>query len=193
MCGIVGIAGKHDVAPVILEALRRLEYRGYDSAGIATLHDIADIGEVEADPAGDRRPHMSKLDVELRRLQGALGLRFRRARGLQRLTALIDGGIRDRLALVQDQPAIEVAFRQFDSRPRIGELAVRLFGYSLERARINHIEQVSGMDQSAVAKHDGGDEAAHLGPDLNLLDRLESSGKFFPLGDDAFDGLRDGD
>ena len=37
MCGIVGIAGKHDVAPVILEALRRLEYRGYDSAGIATL------------------------------------------------------------------------------------------------------------------------------------------------------------
>src|SRR6185312_7852027 len=37
MCGIVGIAGKHDVAPVILEALKRLEYRGYDSAGIATL------------------------------------------------------------------------------------------------------------------------------------------------------------
>jgi glutamine---fructose-6-phosphate transaminase (isomerizing) len=39
MCGIVGILGKHEVAPVILEALRRLEYRGYDSAGIATLND----------------------------------------------------------------------------------------------------------------------------------------------------------
>jgi glucosamine--fructose-6-phosphate aminotransferase (isomerizing) len=39
MCGIVGIAGTRDVAPVILEALRRLEYRGYDSAGIATLVD----------------------------------------------------------------------------------------------------------------------------------------------------------
>ncbi|HEY1632431.1 MAG TPA: glutamine--fructose-6-phosphate transaminase (isomerizing) [Rhizomicrobium sp.] len=37
MCGIVGIAGKSEAAPVILEALRRLEYRGYDSAGIATL------------------------------------------------------------------------------------------------------------------------------------------------------------
>ena len=37
MCGIVGILGKHEVAPVILEALRRLEYRGYDSAGIATV------------------------------------------------------------------------------------------------------------------------------------------------------------
>ena len=37
MCGIVGIAGARDVAPQIVEALRRLEYRGYDSAGIATL------------------------------------------------------------------------------------------------------------------------------------------------------------
>ena len=39
MCGIVGIAGKGDVAPSILDALKRLEYRGYDSAGIATLVD----------------------------------------------------------------------------------------------------------------------------------------------------------
>ncbi|HHX88903.1 MAG TPA: glutamine--fructose-6-phosphate aminotransferase, partial [Paracoccus sp.] len=37
MCGIVGVLGKHEVAPQILEALRRLEYRGYDSAGIATV------------------------------------------------------------------------------------------------------------------------------------------------------------
>ncbi|MDE2164332.1 MAG: glutamine--fructose-6-phosphate transaminase (isomerizing) [Alphaproteobacteria bacterium] len=37
MCGIVGIAGTKDCAPVILDALKRLEYRGYDSAGIATL------------------------------------------------------------------------------------------------------------------------------------------------------------
>jgi glucosamine--fructose-6-phosphate aminotransferase (isomerizing) len=37
MCGIVGIAGGEDAAPVLLEALKRLEYRGYDSAGIATL------------------------------------------------------------------------------------------------------------------------------------------------------------
>ncbi|TKB10155.1 MAG: glutamine--fructose-6-phosphate transaminase (isomerizing) [Mesorhizobium sp.] len=37
MCGIVGILGKKAVAARVLEALRRLEYRGYDSAGIATL------------------------------------------------------------------------------------------------------------------------------------------------------------
>lgn len=39
MCGIVGILGDHEVAPLILDALRRLEYRGYDSAGIATVHE----------------------------------------------------------------------------------------------------------------------------------------------------------
>jgi glucosamine--fructose-6-phosphate aminotransferase (isomerizing) len=37
MCGIVGVIGQAPAAPLILEALRRLEYRGYDSAGIATL------------------------------------------------------------------------------------------------------------------------------------------------------------
>ncbi|HEY5048504.1 MAG TPA: glutamine--fructose-6-phosphate transaminase (isomerizing) [Rhizomicrobium sp.] len=39
MCGIVGIAGRDDAAPIMLEALKRLEYRGYDSAGLATLVD----------------------------------------------------------------------------------------------------------------------------------------------------------
>ncbi len=37
MCGIVGVIGVRPAAPIILDALRRLEYRGYDSAGIATL------------------------------------------------------------------------------------------------------------------------------------------------------------
>ncbi len=39
MCGIIGIIGKDMVAPLLLGGLRRLEYRGYDSAGIATLVD----------------------------------------------------------------------------------------------------------------------------------------------------------
>ena len=38
MCGIIGALGQHEVAPILLEALKRLEYRGYDSAGIATLN-----------------------------------------------------------------------------------------------------------------------------------------------------------
>jgi glucosamine--fructose-6-phosphate aminotransferase (isomerizing) len=37
MCGIVGYVGKRQAAEFLLEGLRRLEYRGYDSAGLATL------------------------------------------------------------------------------------------------------------------------------------------------------------
>ncbi len=43
MCGIVGVIGGRPAAPLLLDALRRLEYRGYDSAGIATLAG----GEIE--------------------------------------------------------------------------------------------------------------------------------------------------
>src|SRR5580765_8810416 len=38
MCGIVGYIGPHKVVPAILEGLRKLEYRGYDSAGIAVVN-----------------------------------------------------------------------------------------------------------------------------------------------------------
>jgi len=39
MCCIVGILGNHEASPILLDALKRLEYRGYDSSGIATIND----------------------------------------------------------------------------------------------------------------------------------------------------------
>ena len=39
MCGIVGFTGARAAAPLLLEGLKRLEYRGYDSAGIAVMGD----------------------------------------------------------------------------------------------------------------------------------------------------------
>ncbi|MEM6847812.1 MAG: glutamine--fructose-6-phosphate transaminase (isomerizing), partial [Pseudomonadota bacterium] len=39
MCGIVGVIGRSPAAPLLLDALKRLEYRGYDSAGVATVDD----------------------------------------------------------------------------------------------------------------------------------------------------------
>ncbi len=39
MCGIVGVLGNNEVAPLLVESLKRLEYRGYDSAGIATVNN----------------------------------------------------------------------------------------------------------------------------------------------------------
>jgi glutamine---fructose-6-phosphate transaminase (isomerizing) len=59
MCGIIGIIGKDNVAPLLLEGLKRLEYRGYDSAGIATLVN----GQIE------RRRAQGKLDRLAERLK----------------------------------------------------------------------------------------------------------------------------
>ena len=39
MCGIVGYLGKQDAYPVLIKGLKRLEYRGYDSAGVALIND----------------------------------------------------------------------------------------------------------------------------------------------------------
>src|SRR5260221_4366596 len=41
MCGIIGYIGPKDVVPVLIDGLRRLEYRGYDSAGVAVVRDGA--------------------------------------------------------------------------------------------------------------------------------------------------------
>jgi glucosamine--fructose-6-phosphate aminotransferase (isomerizing) len=43
MCGIVGYVGPRDAAPILLEGLRRLEYRGYDSAGLAVLTEAGEV------------------------------------------------------------------------------------------------------------------------------------------------------
>jgi glutamine---fructose-6-phosphate transaminase (isomerizing) len=59
MCGIVGIAGKDDASGEILDALRRLEYRGYDSAGIATLVN----GHIERRRAPGKLSQLGKVLV----------------------------------------------------------------------------------------------------------------------------------
>ncbi|MBP5857630.1 glutamine--fructose-6-phosphate transaminase (isomerizing) [Marivibrio halodurans] len=60
MCGIIGILGKQEAAPRLMDGLKRLEYRGYDSAGIATLVN----GRI------DRRRAEGKLDNLARVLEG---------------------------------------------------------------------------------------------------------------------------
>ncbi|MBI3081633.1 MAG: glutamine--fructose-6-phosphate transaminase (isomerizing) [Gemmatimonadetes bacterium] len=62
MCGIVGYVGKQDAGPLVLEALKRLEYRGYDSAGIAVIQD----GRLAVEKAA------GKIAVLEQRLEGHL-------------------------------------------------------------------------------------------------------------------------
>ncbi len=69
MCGIIGIIGTHDAAPRLVEGLRRLEYRGYDSAGVATLVN----GAIERRRAEGK---LLNLDAKLREapLPGIIGI-----------------------------------------------------------------------------------------------------------------------
>src|ERR1700752_5271943 len=69
MCGIIGIIAKETVAPGLIEGVRRLEYRGYDSAGIATLVD----GHIECRRAEGKLVNLARrLDHEP--VQGAIGI-----------------------------------------------------------------------------------------------------------------------
>src|SRR6516162_5124843 len=70
MCGIIGYSGKKPASPILLEGLRRLEYRGYDSAGLAVLRGA----ELQV------RKKMGKIDeglaklVKAEPLSGTLGI-----------------------------------------------------------------------------------------------------------------------
>jgi glucosamine--fructose-6-phosphate aminotransferase (isomerizing) len=70
MCGIIGIIGDKDAAPQLLEGLKRLEYRGYDSAGVATLNDNLKIDRRRAE---GKLVHLDKLLKE-RPLEGKIGI-----------------------------------------------------------------------------------------------------------------------
>ena len=69
MCGIIGILGKGDVAPAILTGLKRLEYRGYDSAGVATL----DRGRLERRRATGKLSALADV-LSTAPLKGAAGI-----------------------------------------------------------------------------------------------------------------------
>ena len=61
MCGIVGYTGPREAGPILLEGLRRLEYRGYDSAGLVLREDdeldyVRAVGNLQVAASSSRSP-----------------------------------------------------------------------------------------------------------------------------------------
>jgi glutamine---fructose-6-phosphate transaminase (isomerizing) len=70
MCGIVGYVGKKQVVPIIIEGLRRLEYRGYDSAGIGG----AGHGDKQQIPPAEGKLRNLEEAIRLSPLDGSYGV-----------------------------------------------------------------------------------------------------------------------
>src|SRR6266478_893467 len=131
MCGIIGIIAKGMVAPSLLEGLRRLEYRGYDSAGIATLVN----GRIEGRRVEGKLDNLAKR-LEEEPVQGEIGIGHTRwaTHGLPTVTnahpiatdrvAVVHNGIIENFqALRRELTALGYAFRTETDTEAVAMLA----------------------------------------------------------------------
>jgi glucosamine--fructose-6-phosphate aminotransferase (isomerizing) len=155
MCGIIGVIGEREASGLLVEGLRRLEYRGYDSAGIATL-----VGG-----AVDRRRAPGKLgnlDETLRDqpLAGSIGIGHTRwaTHGVPNETnahphiagrvAVVHNGIIENYRDIRDELAAQGArFSSETDTEVVAHLLDRLLdqGLSVEKAMVALMERLEGM------------------------------------------------
>ncbi len=170
MCGIVGYVGPQEAMPIIFEGLERLEYRGYDSAGIAT---ISPNGEIDVRRAVGKLAELEQLIVE-RPLAGTIGIGHTRWAthgapathnahphiGMNGQVVLVHNGIVENyLPLRQELEAEGIVFSSETDTEVIAQLVERYLesGLPLEtavRRTLNHLRGAQGILVMTVREPD---------------------------------------
>jgi glutamine---fructose-6-phosphate transaminase (isomerizing) len=160
MCGIVGYIGKRDAAPILMEGLHRLEYRGYDSAGIAV---VARAGELRVAKCKGRVRELEKLLPN--RFRGSPGIAHTRwathgepsdrnahphCDGASRIAVIHNGIIENAAALRARLEATGVAFRSETDTEVLAHLIAAMPEGSLDAAVRAALRLVTGTYGLAV-------------------------------------------
>jgi glucosamine--fructose-6-phosphate aminotransferase (isomerizing) len=160
MCGIVGYIGKRDAAPLLMEGLHRLEYRGYDSAGIAVVDRS---GELRLAKCKGRVRELEKLLPH--RFKGSPGIAHTRwathgepsdrnahphCDGANRIAVIHNGIVENAAALRVRLQAAGVAFRSDTDTEVLAHLIAAMPDGSLEAAVRAALRMVTGTYGLAV-------------------------------------------
>ena len=196
MCGIVGVIGAESAAPLLLEALRRLEYRGYDSAGIATLVDggierrraPGKLGNLAAELALHPLPGLTGIGHTRWATHGAPTQRNAHPHGTPRVSVVHNGIIENHAELRAELEAAGQSFQTETDTETVAQLIdlnlgrgmepvdaaraafARLEGaYAVALIFAGHPELMIGAQHGAPLAIGFGESAMYLGSDSLAL------------------------
>ena len=166
MCGIVGIVGHSQVAPLIVDALKRLEYRGYDSAGVATI----ERGTLARRRAEGKLINLEKL-LKAEPLDGYIGIGHTRwaTHGVPNETnahphfsngvAIVHNGIIENFAELRDELMVDgYDFVSQTDTEVVAHLIAREIarGFGPVKASFNALKRLEGAFALAIMFRGGG-------------------------------------
>ena len=178
MCGIVGYVGPRNATPILIEGLRRLEYRGYDSAGVAVLSG----GRIERRRAAGKLRNLEAV-LETFPVSGSIGLGHTRwathgrpseenahphSDSSGRLVVVHNGIIENYLALKERLTSDGVVFETETDTEVVAHLVASYYEGSLERAVARATGDLQGIYSLVLMHQDEPDRlvATRLGPPL---------------------------
>jgi glucosamine--fructose-6-phosphate aminotransferase (isomerizing) len=180
MCGIIGVVGRNQATPLLLEGLRRLEYRGYDSSGIATLVDSS-VARRRAEgklanlaAALEREPLAGTTGIGHTRwaTHGAPVTRNAHPHGTSRVVVVHNGIIENHAALREELEGLGQSFETDTDTEAVAQLLDwhLLQGAAPEAAVAATLKRLHGAFAIAIlfAGHDGMVIAARRGSPLAI-------------------------